>query len=59
VSELDQIIKKVKARLIWDFNFEAEHWGNGNFDDSFAYGAECGEQDLLRELAQILGIEDE
>lgn len=26
------------------FNFELEHWVNGNFDDSFEYGVEVGEQ---------------
>ena len=37
-----------------DFNFEVEHWDNGNFDDSYEYGVEVGEQYVLETLSGIL-----
>jgi len=37
-----------------DFNYEVEHWDNGNFDDSYEYGVETGENYILGELKAIL-----
>jgi len=33
-----------------DFNFEVEHWDNGNFDDSYEYGVSVGEQYAFEEV---------
>ena len=37
-----------------DFNYEVMHHENGNFDDSYEYGVETGEQYILGELKAIL-----
>jgi len=37
-----------------DFDYDVEHWNNGNFDDSYDYGVEVGENCILGELKAIL-----
>lgn len=51
---LDEIIDLIDKMYEADFDFEQEHWGWGNVDDSWQYGRECGEQYLIRELKKIL-----
>lgn len=49
-TELEELIKDVESKVDLEFDFEVEHWENGNFDDSYGYGVEVGEQYAYREL---------
>ena len=54
---IDELIEHLESKIDLDFNFEVEHWDNGNFDDSYEYGVEVGEEyayrDILVKLKQI------
>lgn len=49
---MKELIKFLESKIDPDFNFEMEHWENGNFDDSHEYGIECGEQYAYREILE-------
>lgn len=49
-EELDKLIQEVESKIDLDFDFEVEHWENGNFDDSYAYGVDVGEEYAYREI---------
>ena len=49
-EELDKLIAEVESKIDLDFNFQVEHWENGNFDDSYSYGVDVGEQYAYREM---------
>jgi len=57
----DERIAKLKSILekLYDpeFDFSIEHWENGNFDDSYSYGCDCGEQWLVLKLIKELELE--
>ena len=50
LSKIDILLNQYKP----DFSFDIEHWENGNFDDSYEYGIECGEQYVLESLRNII-----
>ena len=46
IEEKIQKFREFLEKKINDkFDFNVEHWNNGNFDDSYNYGTEVGEQD--------------
>ena len=47
---MKELIKYLESKINFDFDFEIEHWDNGNFDDSYNYGVECGEEYAYREI---------
>lgn len=49
-EKLEELIKEVESKINPEFDFEVEHWENGNFDDSYSYGVEVGEEYAYREL---------
>lgn len=49
-EKIEKLIQEIESKVNLDFNFEVEHWDNGNFDDSYAYGVEVGEQYAYREI---------
>lgn len=49
-EELDKLIQEVESKIDLDFDFEVEHWEQGNFDDSYAYGVDVGEEYAYREI---------
>jgi len=49
-EKLEDLIKQIESYIDYDFDFEIEHWDNGNFDDSYDYGVKVGEQYAYREL---------
>jgi len=49
-KEIRELLKGHKA----DFDYNFEHWENGNFDDSYQYGYESGQQSILDNLDAIL-----
>lgn len=53
-SNLKKKLKELLKSYEPDFDFELPHWDNGNFDDSFEYGQECGEQFILIKLKKIV-----
>jgi hypothetical protein len=53
-EKLDAIKLLVDEIYIEDFDFDVEHWENGNYDYSYAYGEECGLQWTIREIKDIL-----
>jgi hypothetical protein len=54
---MDELIKYLELKIDFNFDFEVEHWDNGNFDDSYEYGVSVGEEyayrDILVKLKQI------
>lgn len=44
----------IEGKIDPDFDFEVEHWDNGNFDDSYQYGTEVGEEYAFREMKVFL-----
>lgn len=51
---IQEILEYVNKHLKEDFDFTIEHWENGNFDDSYGYGVESGEQFALRKIKSII-----
>ncbi len=51
---MKELIEFLEEQIDLDFDFEVEHWDNGNFDDSYEYGLESGEQYAYRELLKKL-----
>ena len=49
-EELERLFNEMNSKVDPDFNFEFEHWDNGNFDDSYEYGVEVGEEYTYREI---------
>lgn len=49
-EKLEELIKEVESKVNLDFDFDVEHWDSGNFDDSYNYGVDVGEQYAYREL---------
>jgi len=58
MTKLEQAIEKIKSQINSEFDFEVEHWDNGNYDDSYEYGVETGYQlaysEMLDTLKQLL-----
>jgi hypothetical protein len=44
----------VNGKIDPDFDFEVEHWDNGNFDDSYEYGTEVGEEYAFRNMKKFI-----
>jgi hypothetical protein len=53
-SKLEKAIKEIKPKIDTDFDYDVEHWDNGNYDDSYAYGVETGEQLAYSHVLDIL-----
>lgn len=53
-EKLEILIREIELNIDSEFNFEIEHWDNGNFDDSFEYGVEVGEEYTYREIVSKL-----
>lgn len=51
-----QVKKFLEDKIVQDFDFEVEHWDNGNFDDSHSYGVDCGEQYAYREILEKISV---
>ena len=47
-------LEKIAALRPADFNTEYEHWCDGNIDDSYCYGIECGEHNAANIAREIL-----
>lgn len=55
MTNLEQkIIELVSSKHEPDFDFDVEHWENGNFDDSWSYGVDCGEQYILKGIKKLI-----
>jgi hypothetical protein len=56
-EKLEGLLNEMESKIDRDFDFEVEHWDNGNFDDSYEYGVEVGEEYAYREIvAKIKAI---
>lgn len=54
---MEELIEYLESKINLEFDFEVEHWEWGNFDDSYGYGVEVGEEyayrDILVKLKQL------
>lgn len=50
----NDLVNKIESMVDEDFDYEVEHWENGNFDDSFEYGLETGEQYAAKDLIKFI-----
>lgn len=53
-EKLEELIKEVESKIDLEFDFEVEHWENGNFDDSYSYGVDVGEEYAYRDILVTL-----
>lgn len=53
-KEIQELINEFESKINPDFDFNFEHWGNGNYDDSYEYGVEVGEEYTYREIVARL-----
>jgi hypothetical protein len=49
-EQLEKLLAEIESKIDNDFDFDVEHWENGNYDDSYAYGVEVGEEFAYREM---------
>ena len=49
---MKELMEYIESKIDKDFDFEVEHWENGNYDDSFEYGMEYGEQQTYRNILE-------
>ena len=54
MTKLEQAIEKIKSKINDEFDYEVEHWDNGNYDDSYEYGVETGQQLAYSEVLDML-----
>lgn len=51
-EKYNKLLEYIHAKIDSNFDYDIEHWDNGNFDDSYEYGIKTGEQyayyDVLR-----------
>lgn len=52
-SQLEEIVNIGVGHFDPDFDYEVEHWNNGNFDDSYEYGVETGVQNISTMITDI------
>lgn len=50
MEDLIKLKTYLESKIDLNFDFDVEHWNNGNFDDSFEYGTETGEEWAYRDL---------
>jgi hypothetical protein len=50
MKELEELKTYLESKIDLEFDFEVEHWENRNFDDSYQYGVEVGEEYTYRDL---------
>lgn len=48
------LLNEMESKIDPEFDFEFEHWDNGNYDDSYEYGVEVGEEYTYREIVAKL-----
>ncbi len=48
-EQLEKLLAEIENKIDNNFDFDIEHWMDGNYDDSYAYGVEVGEQYAYRE----------
>lgn len=53
-EKLAKIQAWIAKRYEKDFDFDQEHWVMGNFDDSYQYGFDSGEQSTLGAIKVII-----
>lgn len=53
-EKLEALIAEMESKIDFEFDFEVEHWENGNYDDSYAYGVSVGEEYAYREILVAL-----
>lgn len=53
-EKLEELIKEVESKIDLEFDFEVEHWENGNYDDSYSYGVKTGEEYAYRNILATL-----
>ena len=51
---LEELIERYEKSIDSDFDFEVEHWWNGNYDDSFNYGVDSATQIIYTNLTEEL-----
>ena len=49
---MKELIEYLESKIDLNFDFNVEHWDYGNFDDSYSYGVDVGEQYAFREILQ-------
>ena len=58
IEQVKKLLEELESKTNLDFNFDFEHWENGNYDDSYEYGVEVGEEyayrDIVEKLKEIL-----
>ena len=53
-EKLEGLLNEFESKINPEFDFEQEHWDNGNFDDSYEYGVEVGEENAYRDIVAKL-----
>ena len=57
LETIQQFKKFLESKIDLSFDFEQEHWENGNADDSYNYGVDVGTQntytDCLKEFKTL------
>lgn len=53
-KDLEELLNKLESKIDPQFNFDVEHWDGGNYDDSYEYGVEVGEEYTYREIVALL-----
>lgn len=54
MKALSKLREAIKDKIDDDFDFEVEHWWDGNCDDSYSYGLASGEQWTYREVLKMI-----
>lgn len=51
---IDRLQQLVDKYYDVDFDYEQEYWDSGNYDDCYAYGVECGMNDVAEIVRRII-----
>jgi hypothetical protein len=55
-EKIEKLKQELESKIDPNFDFEREHWDNGNFDDSYEYGVEVGEEYTYRDINDKLQV---
>lgn len=53
-NKMQELLDSLDNLIDDNFDFEVEHWDNGNFDDSYEYGVKVGHQEAYRDIKRLI-----
>lgn len=53
-SMYNDLVSEIEANYKEGFDYDVEHWEGGNYDDSYQYGFDSGQNDFAADLLDLI-----